>query len=115
MEIAYLTTDEVNQELAVQFAEDCGATLYALSLCDPIPNGEFDALLYDWDCLSKEQQQEILSQLFSESSPHWVGLHSYNLDDELVEALTQKGVAVFHCLAPEVFQTLGLNDFPHNE
>lgn len=69
MQIAYLTVDEVNRELALQFAESCGATLDPVSFCDPALDGKYDVVLYDWDCLSKEHQQEILSQLFSESSP----------------------------------------------
>jgi hypothetical protein len=49
--IAYLTTDEVNLDLADRLATECGAILYPLSFRDGPPNGAFEAVLCDWDSL----------------------------------------------------------------
>src|SRR5262249_18156562 len=56
--IAYLTTDEVNLDLADRLATECGATLYPLSFQDGPPSGAFDAVLYDWDYLSPPWRQQ---------------------------------------------------------
>lgn len=115
MLVAYLTTDEVNQELAVQMAEDCGVTLYLLSLHEAPPNGQFNAVLYDWDCLPLQWRREVLAELLLGRPPHSLALHSYSLDDKHVEALDVNGVAVFQRLEPEVFLTLCLKEFPRRE
>jgi len=49
MKIAYLSTDEVNQNLAENLAARCGASQDCLSPHDPPPNGQYDAVVYDLD------------------------------------------------------------------
>jgi hypothetical protein len=106
MLIAYLTTDEVNQYLAMQMAEECGQTLCLLSLSHASPDGEFDGAVYDWDHLPTERQQAIMAEMLTRRVPHPVAVHSYNLDDDCVEALRSKAVAVYGTLQPEVFRLL---------
>ena len=105
MLIAYLTTDEVNLDLADRLATECGATLYPLSFQGGPPNGAFEAVLYDWDYLSPWRQQ-LLAELLSRPAPCPVALHGYTLEEEHGEALRRHGVAVFRRLEPDVFLNL---------
>jgi hypothetical protein len=107
MQIAYLTPDEVHRDLAVRLAEDCGATVQPLSPNDPLPTEQFDAVLYDLDYLPPAQRQELLVDLAASSAtrPVPVGVHSYNLDDQ-VSALRRHGVVVARRLGPGVFRSL---------
>ena len=104
MRVAYLTTDEVNEQLALQMAQECGVTLCPLAPKDAPPDGEYDALLYDWDYLPVEEQREVMAELLSGPSPHAVAMHSYHLEDGQVEALRRNAVAVFRRLQPSVFR-----------
>ncbi len=106
MLIAYLTTDEVNQHLALQIAEECGETLCPLSLNDVPPDSKFDALVYDWDHLPRQRQQAILAVLLAGRALLPVAVHSYNLEEDLVQPLRRQGVAVYRTLQPEIFRLL---------
>jgi hypothetical protein len=106
MRIAYLTTDEVNEQLALQMATECGITLCPLAPKDAPPDGEYDAVLYDWDYLPVEEQREVMAELLSGLLPHAVALHSYNLEDYQVEALRGNNVAVYRRLQPMLFQSI---------
>ena len=106
MLIAYLTTDEVNQDLAMLMAEECGQALCLLSLSHARPNGEFDAAVYDLDHLPAQRQQALLAEMLAGRAAHPVAVHSYNLEDECVEALRGQAVAVYRALQPELFQLL---------
>src|SRR5262249_5428919 len=106
MRIAYLTTDEVNQDLALQLAAECGVTVHPRSPRDAAPDGEFDALLYDWDYWPADRQQEILTGLLNGAATVPVGLHSYRLEEDQVQALRRSEVAVFHRLEPDLLLTL---------
>jgi hypothetical protein len=101
MVIAYLTTDEVNQTLALQIAERCGVQLFPLEPREAPPNGEFDAVLYDLDYLP--QREAILNRLRSESFACKAAVHSYNLTEAEVKDLRANGVKVYRRLQPEVF------------
>ena len=48
---AYLSLDEVNQDLAATLAAGAGVELDALTFRDAAPAGQFDAALYDLDSL----------------------------------------------------------------
>jgi hypothetical protein len=106
MLIAYLTTDEVNQHLALQMADECGETLVLVAPCDPPPDEEFDAVVYDWDHLPAPRQQAILAELLAGRSPGPAAVHSYSMEEESVEVLSQQGIAVYRTLQPEVFRLL---------
>ena len=106
MRVAYLTTDEVNEQLAQQMAVACGVTLCPLAPKDAPPDGECDAVLYDWDYLPIEWQREVMAELLSSPLPHPVALHGYNLEDGQAEALRRHTVAVYRRLQPRVFRFL---------
>jgi hypothetical protein len=106
MLVAYLTTDEVNLDLARRLAEACGATLYPLAFWESSLDGQLDAALYDWDFLPPSNRQEVLNGLHSGPLPCPVALHGYCLEEGQEEALHRRGIAVHRRLEPEVFQVL---------
>ena len=82
MRVAYLTTDEVNEELARQMAQECGLTLCPLAPKDDPPDGAYDAVLYDWDSWPAEGRREALAAMLAGPLPHAVALHGYHLEDD---------------------------------
>jgi hypothetical protein len=106
MRIAYLTTDEVNLRLAQAMAADYGLIVCPLDPRDPPPNGEFDAVLYDWDYWPAPQQCEVLTELRAGRLPHAMAVHGYNLGADHAQALLRHTVAVYRRLQPRVFRSL---------
>src|SRR5262249_54152930 len=82
MRVAYLTTDEVNEEQARQMAQECGLTLCPLAPKDDPPDGAYDAVLYDWDSWPAEGRREALAAMLAGPLPHAVALHGYHLEDD---------------------------------
>ncbi len=101
MRIAYLTTDEVNHDVAQRSADDCGATLEVPALAEPIPDGAYDAILVDWDYLPVDCRRPILAALRI-GRPHGRAVvHGYHLEDDVRHTLGQSGVAVHRRLEPK--------------
>jgi hypothetical protein len=111
MIVAYVTTDEVNQAFAMQLAAECRVTLCPLAPQEAAQTAAFDAVVYDWDYLPLQRQQEILAELLSGPALYPVAVHSYNLDEDQAAALRKHEVAVYRCLQPEVFRLLRLSGF----
>jgi hypothetical protein len=108
MRIAYLTVDEVNEDLALRLAEEYGMAVFPHTFRDPPPDGQVDAVLYDWDSFPRSEQREILARLLEGPLSCPVGVHGYNVPEPQVEALRKKTVVVFRALQPEVFRLLHL-------
>jgi hypothetical protein len=106
MRLAYLTTEEVNQALAPEMAHRCGVTVHPLWPKDPPPDGEYDAVLYDWDSWPAARRQQLLAGLVNAPPHRPVAVHGYHLTDGQAEALRSHGVAVHRSLRPEVFRLL---------
>jgi hypothetical protein len=106
MRVAYLTTDEVNEHLAVTMAAACDIQLVPRAPRETPPDGEFDAVLYDWDYLPPEQRQELRERLHAGHGPGRVIVHGYNLSKKEVAAWRQQGIAVFRRLESKVFRAL---------
>jgi hypothetical protein len=104
--IAYLTADEVNQDLASRMADDCGVALILLSPRDRLPDGAFDAAIFDLDYLPAALRDEILANLLSQPTMFQVAVHTYNLLEGQIESLSQKGVSVYRRLERAVFLNL---------
>jgi hypothetical protein len=105
MKFAYISTDEVNQNLAVQIADEYHIAVCPVSYVDARQHDRFDALLYDWDSLSWLRRNEIcVASLASGLCP--VGVHGFSFDNERAETLHQDGIAVFRRLDANVFRTL---------
>jgi hypothetical protein len=119
MRIAYLTLDEVNENLATLMADECGATLVRIEPRDPKPDGEFDAVLYDLDSLPPPHRKELLSVLLSSRPLQPVGMHSYQLEEDEQAALRRCGLLVSRHIEKAVFQALcspkGHAQFPRKE
>ena len=98
MRIAYLTVDEVNSDLAQQWATEFQCEIVPLSLCDPLPNGDYDATIYDLDYLTTSLIQRVLKNLLTGSLPSPVVVHSYNLRPRQANDLQARGVFVRHRL-----------------
>jgi hypothetical protein len=45
MRIAYLTTEDVNHDLAQRTADGCGATLEVVAIAEPVSKGGYDSVL----------------------------------------------------------------------
>jgi hypothetical protein len=94
MRIAYLTTDEVNHDLARRTADGCEGVLKIPALAELIPEGAYDCVLVDWDYLPAGSKPVVLAALLA---GHWhgpVAVHGYHLEDKVRDILSQKGVAV---------------------
>ena len=63
MRCAYLTTDEVNNALALEWAATCGIVLFPLTPKEGLPGREYDAVLCDWDFWPVELRREMLADL----------------------------------------------------
>ena len=106
MRVAYLTTDEVNRDLALAMAEKCGLTLCPLEPRDGPLTKDYDAILFDWDSWPAEKRQEALAAMLAGPLPHAVALHGYGLEDDQVETLRRHSVAVYRRLQPRAFRFL---------
>jgi hypothetical protein len=104
--VAYLTTDEVNQELALHLAAGLGVDLCVLSPRDPAVLESFAGVLYDLDYLPEPRRQEILAGLLAGPSPCPVAVHGYNLDADQERLLCENGVLVSRRLEAELFLRL---------
>ena len=65
MIVAYLTHDEVNQDLARRLADTAGMLLSFLFIRDEGMIRSFDVILFDLDCLPASDRQLILKGLLA--------------------------------------------------
>jgi uncharacterized RDD family membrane protein YckC len=100
MRIAYLTTDEMNHDLARRTADGCEVALEIPALAELIPEGAYDSVLVDWDYLPAGSKPFVLAALFAGYWHGPVAVHGYDLEDKVRDILRQKGVAVHRRLEP---------------
>jgi len=100
MAIAYVSIDEVNQDIAYQLAN--GKTLEVLSPGDPNGNEQWEAEIYDLDYLPDNYREEVLYDLCSWPPDVVVAVHGYNLDEKQRKALRRNGVLVARQLSQEL-------------
>ena len=106
MRIAYVNTDEVNQDL--------GGTdrLGVLRRClhtgsgRSTPDGLFDAVLYNLDDVPRDQQPAFLEELCLGTTDCPTAVHGYGIADEQAQALRRHGVAVAQRLHPALLRSL---------
>jgi len=106
MLFAYLSLDEVNQDLAQRLVAAVGGTLDVLSFRDAAPNGQFDAVVYDLDSLPVDRRHAIVANLQAGPVSGPVAVHSYNLRGRQARALRGQGVLVSKRLRPALFAVL---------
>jgi hypothetical protein len=104
MRLAYLTTDEVNEDLALEWARRHDITLCPLAPKDGPPDGLFAAVLCDWD--SWPAREETLEALLAGPTTRPVALHGYNVGPDQAKALRRRGVAVHRRLRAAVLGSL---------
>jgi hypothetical protein len=93
MKIAYMTLDEVHENLVRKMAEARGANFCALAVQGSSPDC-FDAVIYDLDFLPEERREAVLAQLLSGSLAHRAAVHSYNLRKRQRQGLRRRGIIV---------------------
>ena len=104
--LAYLTTDEVNEATVARMALAYGAIVVPFYPKDAPRSAQFDAVLYDFDCLPTERGRKLLVDLLSAPAEKPVGLHSFNVDEEVARDLERKGINVFRRLKSDCLRRL---------
>ena len=94
MSIAYMSLDEVNQDLALEIADRCGENLATLASPAEAPPAYCDAIIYDLDHLCATDRQQVLDQLTYRPAKHLAAVHSYHLPPRQVRSLRRNGVIV---------------------
>jgi hypothetical protein len=92
--IAYMSLDEVNQDLALEIADGCGERLATLASSAEVLPGECDAIVYDLDHLCASDRRLILEQLMLGPTERLAAVHSYHLPPRAVRSLRRNGVIV---------------------
>ena len=86
MRIAHVTTDEVDQELAVQAASPIGATMTPLGPEEDMSTHFlFDAVLYDLDRVPPDRREAILDGIRSETTNRPMAVYGYCLTEEAAQ------------------------------
>ncbi len=79
MKIAYMTTDEVNLDLASRTAGDYDATVCMLVPDALVPDGAFDAVLYNLDEMPGDQRSALLERLQQAAPLRPTAVHGYHI------------------------------------
>ncbi len=106
MRIAHVTTDEVNQALAVHAAKSLGADVTPLAPEDVATRMLFDAVLYDLDRVSPSRRQTLLAEIRSEKTGVPIAVYGYCLSEDQAGKLRFHGVAVAQRLHATLIRTL---------
>jgi hypothetical protein len=106
MRFAYLTFDEVNENLAQKFAKTHGVDLDPHFRSDTIAGPEYDAVLCDLDSLPPDEREANLTAVLTYSLSRAVAVHSYNLEAHQRRLLRRRNVIVARRLRAKVFGRL---------
>jgi len=106
MRIAHITTDEVNQALAVQAAGPLGAIVTPLGPEAISTHVLFDAVLYDLDRVPPDRRQALVDEIRSETTALPMAVYGYCLSEEQAGKLRFHGVAVAQRLHSALIRTL---------
>lgn len=106
MRLAYLTIDEVNQALALDFSSELDVTLTILAPKEGPPDRAYDAVLCDWDSLPTEVRADFFTMSAWDALPRAVAVHGYSLTAEESIELLNRGVLIYRRLTPRVIMVL---------
>jgi hypothetical protein len=106
MRIAHLTTDELNQALAVRFGRSLGVELICLDPEELPANARYDAVLCDLDRVPPNRRQALLDEIHSESTASPMAIYGYCLSEDQARKLRFHGVAVAQSLNAALVRTL---------
>jgi len=98
--VAYVSHDPLNSSDTEALLAARGACMAPLWLRDPRPNGEYAAVLYDFDFLPPADRERILKELTAAPLTGRRGVHGHSLEDEQIEALEARGVVAARALTP---------------
>lgn len=114
MNIAYLTTDDVNGALAALFAGHAGMNLSLAAPYRPAHLDRADGIVLDLDYLPAGTVARLLDGTHDvQAVRRPIAVHGYNIDDGRADQLRNRGVAVFRRLDVNVFTTL--RDFAYDK
>jgi hypothetical protein len=105
MNLAFVSTDEVHQDLAYRLGRTLRVDVHQLSPMDWVPE-RLDGVIYDLDYLPSEQREQVLTRLIAAPARGLVAVHSYNLLQEQAQALRRNGVLVRRRLGRRLFRTM---------
>lgn len=94
MSIAYMSLDEVNQDLVLDIADRCGENLATLASPAEAPPAHCDAIIYDLDHLCVADRLQVLDELTYSPAARLAAVHSYHLPPRQVRSLRRNGVIV---------------------
>jgi hypothetical protein len=106
MRIAHITTDEVNQALALRVARPLGVTVTQLGPEEMSKHVVFDAVLYDLDRVPPDRRPSLLDEIRSEKTAVPMAAYGYCLSEEQAAGLRFHGVAVAQRLHSALIRTL---------
>jgi hypothetical protein len=103
---AYLTLDEVNQDVAERLALQAGVELEAVSPRDMLAARTFDALVVDLDSLPPGYRKAVFADFLAGRNKAAAAVHSYHLRIRDARVLHRRGVIVGRRLDEELFRRL---------
>ena len=106
MRITYVSTDEVNQDLAARIAAKFGVGVCKRLPKDRMPDDLCDAVLYNLDDVPRAEQPAFLEWHCLGIADCPTAVHGYCITDEQAEALGRHGVAVADRLHPALLHSL---------
>jgi hypothetical protein len=106
MRFAYLTLDEVNQDLAQAIAAEHAVDLEVHARHDAIKGREYDAVCCDLDSFPAEEREAYLMALAEDLKNQPIALHSYNLGGRQLRLLHRIGLLSTKSLRSELFGRL---------
>jgi hypothetical protein len=92
--VAYVSLDEVNQDLLSRMADRCGVFSQCFGSLSDLEHVPCDAAIYDFDYLCAEEHRRIFEKLTSAPVDGLAAVHGYNLLPRQKRALRQNGVVV---------------------
>jgi hypothetical protein len=93
MRVAYVSTDEVNLDLAERIAAKCGAEVHRHLPKDPSPTGFFDGVLYNLDDMASQEREAFLEGFRRGKPDRPTAVHGYDITEDQASALFRNGVA----------------------
>lgn len=108
MRSAYVTNDPVERFSLRDFVTNAPMPFNSieidhLSYYDPPPDGQYTSVLYDLDNLPDGERSRVLARLIQGVS-HRAAVHSFNLSDDTIEKLKEKGVKVYRRLTSNILR-----------
>jgi hypothetical protein len=106
MRLAYLTLDEVNQDLAHRLAGAHRISLEVVIRPDEVARAAHDAVLLDLDSLPPDEREANLTGLLASLGNGPIAVHSYNLEASELRSLRRRGVVPARRLSAGLFRRL---------